>query len=275
MSEKNPAATVIVRNADAFDPKVMISKNKDLLKKKVKNLIQKIVESKIVDFSCGDKALAEYSQLVKTDLIESRELFRSYKRDTRLDAFFFKTLKIEDRYTSLAKILKIIFCLSHGQASVERGFNDNNLVLKDNLGETSVVARRFIKNYLRVSCFEPFNIPIKKDMIKLVKSARQRYEHHLEEFRKMEDKKKEKSDIEEITNEIININSQCRLLEETVAKLDKSFIEMMKKAEKQNNMHLVIEGNALKRKSEEKTKQLAILRKKEEELQSKKIKLSL
>ena len=99
-------------------------------------------------------------------------------------------------------------------------------------------------------------------MIKSVKSARQRYEHHLEEFRKMEDKKKEKSDIEEITNEIININSQCRLLEETVAKLDKSFIEMMKKAEKQNNMHLVIEGNALKRKSEEKTKQLAILRKK-------------
>merc|ERR1712168_109933 len=127
-------------------------------------------------------------------------------RDTRLDAFFFKTLNIEDRYTSLAKILKIVFCLSHGQASVERGFNDNNLVLKDNLGETSVVAQRFIKNYLRVSCFEPFNIPIKKDMIKSVKSARQRYEHHLGEFRKMEDKKKEKSDIEEITNEIININ---------------------------------------------------------------------
>ena len=112
-------------------------------------------------------------------------------------------------------------------------------------------------------------------MIKSIKSARQRYEHHLEEFRKMEDKKKEKSDIEEITNEIININSQCRLLEETVAKLDKSFIEMMKKAEKQNNMHLIIECNALKRKSEEKTKQLTILRKKEEELQSKKIKLSL
>ena len=37
---------------------------------------------------------------------------------------------------------------------------------------------------------------------------------------------------------------------------------MMKKTEKQNNMHLVIEGNALKRKSEEKTKQLAILIKK-------------
>ena len=33
--------------------------------------------------------------------------------------------------------MQIIFVLSHGQASVERGFNDNNLVLKLNQNDDS------------------------------------------------------------------------------------------------------------------------------------------
>ena len=39
-------------------------------------------------------------------------------------------------------------------------------------------------------------------------------------------------------------------------RLDAPFVEMMKKAEEKNVMHFVIEGNALRRKSEEKVKQL-------------------
>ena len=35
--------------------------------------------------------------------------------------------------------------MSHGQASMKRGFNDNNIVLKYNLGENTIIARRFIK----------------------------------------------------------------------------------------------------------------------------------
>ena len=54
--------------------------------------------------------------------------------------------------------------MNHGQASVERGFNDNNVVLKDNMNENKVIARRFIKNFLRVSKIEPSNIQIKNDL---------------------------------------------------------------------------------------------------------------
>ena len=43
-----------------------------------------------------------------------------------------------------------------------------------------------------------------------------------------------------------------------IKKLDASFVEMMKKVEEKNMMHFVIEGNALKRKSNEKVKQLFI-----------------
>ena len=48
------------------------------------------------------------------------------------------------------------------------------------------------------------------------------------------------------------------------------FVDMMKKAEQKNMMHLVIEGNVLKTKSEEKVEQLFVLKRRVEELQIKK-----
>ena len=62
-------------------------------------------------------------------------------------------------------------------------------------------------------------------------------------------------------------------MEDTLKKLDTSFVDMMKNAEEKNMMHFVIEGNALKRKSEEKVKQLSVLKKRVAELQIKKRKL--
>ena len=44
------------------------------------------------------------------------------------------------------------------------------------------------------------------------------------------------------------------MVEDTIKKSDASFVEMMKKAEEKNMMYFVIEGNALKRKSEKKVK---------------------
>ena len=81
-----------------------------------------------------------------SEAIQSREVFTDFKRDEcRLDDFLFQKLGIEDSYLSLAMILKIIFWISYGQVSVERGFNDSN-VLKHYMAENTVIARRFIKN---------------------------------------------------------------------------------------------------------------------------------
>ena len=91
--------------------------------------------------------------------------------------------------------------MSHGQASVERGFNSNNIVLKDNMGESNIIARRFIKNYLRVNAVEPYSIQVKSELLKSVKCARQRYDIHLEE-QKTSTKEKEKS------KELVGVNNE-------------------------------------------------------------------
>ena len=78
-----------------------------------------------MEFKSWDEAFAEYSKYLMREVIQSRKEFIGFKRDEcRLDDFFFQKLGIENSYPSLAIILKIVFCMSHGQASVERGFND-------------------------------------------------------------------------------------------------------------------------------------------------------
>ena len=73
---------------------------------------------------------------------------------------YFNDFKVHENYPAFSTLLKIIFTLSFGQASVERGFNDNNVVLKDDISVVSVIERRSLKNYMPVNNVEPSNIQI-------------------------------------------------------------------------------------------------------------------
>ena len=46
-------STVVARSADAFDPKIIVNEDKDKLKRKVRNLIQKLVGLKLTEFNSG------------------------------------------------------------------------------------------------------------------------------------------------------------------------------------------------------------------------------
>ena len=157
----------------------MATKSHDLLKKNVKNLIQKIATLKLINFETGDKTLRPcYNWEEKISWFQ------------RLDDLYFKDFKVDENYPAFATLLKIIFTLSHGQASVEQGFSGNNVVLKDNISNVSVIASRFLKNYMWVNIVEPSNMLISQDLLKSVKAPRKHYQIHLEDQRK-ESKKKD------------------------------------------------------------------------------------
>lgn len=59
------------------------------------------------------------------------------RKTQQLDALYFDDVRVHEKYPELSTIMQIIFVLSHDQASVERGFNDNNLVLKLNQNDDS------------------------------------------------------------------------------------------------------------------------------------------
>ena len=81
-------------------------------------------------------------------------------------------------------VVKIILLLSHGQATVERGFSVNKEVESYNLREDTFSARRIICDHVN-AVGDIFNVDVANKQLQLSASgARQKYLAHLEEQRK-------------------------------------------------------------------------------------------
>ena len=113
------------------------------------------------------------------------------QKEHQPDEFFYKELGIA-KYQELSYLVRIILILSHNQAAVERGFNHNNYVLQPNMTPNTIISKRLIKDHMLAHRLEPHTIEITKPMIKSFRAARQRYDIHLEEEKKL----KEKNDAE-------------------------------------------------------------------------------
>ena len=97
--------------------------------------------------------------------------FQNYSiDDNKLDEFFIGYVEDHARYNKFAEIMKIVLTLSHGQASVERGFSVSKNLLVENLQESSLIAQHRVVNYMDANCYEPYNFPMKKDLIQIVRN---------------------------------------------------------------------------------------------------------
>ena len=96
---------------------------------------------------------------------------------------------------------------------------------------------------------------------------------YLDDQKKEVEVEKRSKELIAVDDELMSLNTQCSNLKDTISTLNVKFVEYMDKAKKLNNMMLVTEGNALKRKSQEKEKQLSILQKRITELEANKKKL--
>ena len=74
--------------------------------------------------------------------------------------------------------------LSCGQAFVERGFSVNEILVFENLKESSLIAQRIFCDYIKSKELNPETIDITKHLVVGVRSAKQKYTAHLEEQKK-------------------------------------------------------------------------------------------
>ena len=131
--------------------------------------------------------------------------------------------------------------------------------------DDTVVARRFVKSYLKSKAVDPHTIAITSALVKEVKKANMRYTIHLEEEKNKKKLFGENTEKQKICSELQSTSENCELLTETVKALNQKFAELAKKAEEKNTLQFLTEGNAMKRKAEEKTELLeALVRRKEE-----------
>ena len=122
--------------------------------------------------------------------------------------------------------------LSHGQATVERGFSVN--VEVENLKDQSVVVQRLICDYVK-SVGGVLSVPINKEMLQSATQARHKYEEYLakqKEAKTSESEKRKRKCLEESIEELRHQAKQAKLDMES---LNKSADEYAVKAEKERN----------------------------------------
>lgn len=94
----------------------------------------------------------------------------------QVDALLYGKRKCMKLWDVVAPVL----LLSHGNASVERGFSVNRQIEVENMKEGTYRAQRLVSDHLR-SVGGVDNFVVTKALLKSASSARQRYVFHLEE----------------------------------------------------------------------------------------------
>ena len=148
--EKSPLTYPLVRNMNFLDPRIFIAKrNKESVEKLTRILPIMSEAGRITDDEC-DKGMKQFSHFHDNSLTADSEAFKGFSVETdRVDTFYFDRLANKADLKELWKVVKLLLTLSHGQATVERGFSSNKEVMVDNLAQHSLVAQRVIYDHVR------------------------------------------------------------------------------------------------------------------------------
>ena len=132
----------------------------------------------------------------------------------------------------------------------------------------TIISKRLIKDHMLAHRLEPHTIEITKPMIKSFRAARQRYDIHLEEEKKLKEKNDAERRAQPIAADIEKLRTKQKNLAKAIELMETKCFQCVELAEKKDNS-FVIKGNGLKRKSEESKKEMEALEKEITELESK------
>ena len=154
----------------------------------------------------------DYGEFLSTTVKENKMMFDAYTPSVRLDDFLHPHMGHLEGSNLLWNIVKQLLCLSHGQASVERGFSINKNTVDDNLSETGLIVRRKVIDHIS-SVGGVMKITIDKSLILAAAGARHKYEQYLSENRKQQQiDKSNKRKLEEEKEELVK--KKQKLIEE-------------------------------------------------------------
>ncbi|KAK8788935.1 hypothetical protein V5799_021289 [Amblyomma americanum] len=248
--QKSPLTYHLVRSLSSLDPRQMTSKPDECL-----GGLRKVLDALIAVRRLGeherDSVLGEYTELLQ----EKKHNLRQFdKHSFSLDEFYLELLKVD--YKHLWKVVRLLLVLSHGQATVERGFSVNRQVSVENLKEISYVSQRIV--YDAVSkAGGILNIVITKELRRSVLAAHNRYRTYLEGKKKEAIEQSKASKRGHIEEEIHGMKMKRRRLEATIADLTASADNYAERAEATSDITFIVKSNSLRKTAKEKTLELA------------------
>ena len=256
ITAKAPIKYALVRNLTCLDPRKMAT-DSDACTAKMKRVLSVMVQNRRLSNNECDTIMGEFSDFLHDQVSLHRDKFVSfdpYSADDRLDVFSLETMD-KAAYGHVWKVVAQLLLLSHGQASVERGFSVNKQMEVTNLQEDTFVAQRLVHDHI-TAVGGIMGVSLDKDLLRSCVASRARYQAYLDDTAKAkatdESTRKRKS----VVDEIDELKSKRRQLECDLTELLKSADTYSVRAEAERNFSLVAKSNALRKAAHGKEKDL-------------------
>lgn len=170
--------------------------------------------------------------------------------EQRLDEFYFNYMSGPE-YSKLFDVVKLLLVLSHGQASVERGFSVNKEVEVENLKMRSIVAQRLICDHVN-SVGGVMNVDINPKLLMSASAARTKYEAYLNDEKLKRQTEQEQRKRKDVMDSVDKVKEQRNRLKTDIDSLIKSADDLSEKAEVTGNLTFISKANSFRRTSKEK-----------------------
>ena len=248
IQERSPLKYSIARNSSCFSPLEMI-RNKEACILKLGSLADKLYEMKWISASDSDSAKQQFDTLITSANHEHKDRFQMFDQyKDRVDSFLGLYLHNCVKFSSIWKVCKITFTLSHGQAAVERGFSVNKEVLVENLEQLSLVSQRLVYDHMTFGQSAQLqDFKIERQLLLSCKSAHARYKEALEENKKVVIVNDKASKRKMIQEEISDIKKRKVVVEKCILSLESDIEKYSSDAEKEQDMTLLTKANSFRK----------------------------
>ncbi|XP_077484032.1 uncharacterized protein LOC144094048 [Amblyomma americanum] len=248
--DKSPLIYPLVR-ALSLDPVRMCSRPDECLTG-FRKVFGALIEANRLSEHQRDAVLAEYTELLQ----EEKHTLGSFEKHSKsLDEFFCNLLKFRSSCSNLWGVVKVLLILSHGQATVERGFSFNCHISIENMKEMSYVWQRIVCDVID-KAGGILKVAITKELRTSTSAAWNWYQAYLEEQKQQEAQQLRQSKRSLIENEIEANRHKKKKLEKTIVDLTAAADSYSKKAEAANDITYIVKSNSLRKTAKEKMQDL-------------------
>ena len=171
-----PLQYALVRNLGWLNPQSICAKREQCIEQ-LKRCLAILTDSKLFSVDACEDVVKQFKEF-SSDHAANPDFVSFEVGSSQLDIVLSNSMGINKKYPVLWTFAKKLLLLSHGQASVERGFSLNKEIMVDNMLQHTLIAQRTIVDYLK-SVGGVQNVSITKDLLISVPAARQRDMLHI------------------------------------------------------------------------------------------------
>ena len=244
--ESCPLKYPLVTYLSSLDPPRMISSASDVTAK-FEKILQILMNGNWRSAGECDDLLSKYKAFFFQMKQDHAVDFQDFTPDSRrLDTFLGNYMQDHIQFAKLWDIFKMLLTISHGQASVERGYSFNKDILIENLHEKTVVALRTVHDSISTLEDHFTKLPLTPAMKRHVMSVRMRYGQYLDEQKKESLHEQQRKKWKGVQLSIREAERKKSKVDTSIDILGKEADDLAKSAEAKHDFTLLTKSNALK-----------------------------